>query len=378
MKKLIITLLLILSINLSVSADLIDIYKRGEITLIPDPEFGVNTDWASLFRSPMDKESSIAFLPDGSFLRSSSRDSKIYKFNENGEFLFSFGQEGQGPGDLSSPGDLSILDGKYLAVREGLLTRRISIFDLDGKFVKLLKPNYIVESCTSLKDDKIAILTRKYGPGEREADTIKVSSVFIKDIATEKEVKVASFEQETRRTRLTAVHFYGSVYIAKIDNDKLLVAYSGIPEIHIYSSNGEKLSSFNLNLQRKKVKKSDIDRVLDGAIENLKSESEKDMMRQWIKMNRDEIFFPEYFPYYYKVAVDSEDNILVFLNNWIDDSPVTFQVYSKEGRYICQTQVNPGNFEPVYPENFHKNFLYATLKTNAGDDLPFLARIKLK
>ena len=95
-------------------------------------------------------------------------------------------------------------------------------------------------------------------------------------------------------------------------------------------------------------------------------------------MNRDKIFFPKLFPYYYKIAVDSEDNILVFLNNWIDNSEVTFQVYSKDGQYICTTRVNSGNFEDVYPSNFYKNFFFATLERKDGDDLPFLARIILK
>lgn len=378
MKKLFIALTIILPISFSVSAELIDAYKKGEITLIPDPEFGVNTDWASLFRTTADYRSSIAFSPDGSFFRSSLRDNKIYKFNEKGELLFGFGQEGQGPGDLAGPQDLSILDGKHLIVRESLLSRRISVFDLDGKFVKLLKTDYFVSSCVSLKDNKIAALTRKYGAGDRKVDSIRVSTVFIRDIATNKEIKVASFEQEIRRTKLTAMHFYGSVHLCRIDNDKLLVAYSGIPEVNIYSTSGEQLSWFRVNLQRQKVKRSDIDHLFEETIENLRTNQEKEIMRQWIKMNRDKIFFPEFFPYYYKVAVDSKDNILVFLNTWIDDSAVTFQVYSKDGRYICQTQVNSGNFEPIYPTNFHKNFIYATLNTKTGDDLPFLARIELK
>lgn len=337
MKKIFIALTIILSICISVSADLIDIYKRGEIILTPDPEFGINTDWASLFRSTADDRSSIAFSPDGNFFRSSLRDNKIYKFNEKGELLFGFGQEGQGPGDLSGPQGLSILDGKYLVVRESLLSRRISVFDLDGKFFKLMKTDYFVSSCVSLKDNKIAVLTRKYGAGDRKADSIRESTVFIRDIATDKEIKVASFEQEIRRTKLTATHFYGSVHLCRIDNDKLLVAYSGIPEVNIYSTSGERLSWFRVNLQRQKVTRSDIDHLFEETIENLRTNQEKEIMRQWIKMNRDKIFFPEFFPYYYKVAVDSKDNILVFLNTWIDDSAVTFQVYSKDGRYICQT-----------------------------------------
>ncbi len=376
MKKISITLALILSINFSVSADLTDTYKRGKITVIPESEFGTKTNWDILFR---DVDQRFAFLPDGSFFRSASGNHKIYKFDEQGNLLFEFGQYGQGPGDLNSPGDLSILDEKYLVVQEYALSRRISIFNLEGKLVKLLKINYHSNSCVSLKDNKIAIVAGSSGPGERKVTRSIVDKVFIKDIWTGKEINVASFTQEMMKSKLTPMHYYGRVYISKIDSDKLLVAFSGNPEINIYSLNGEKLFSFKLiNLEKKEVKKSDIDHLLDKTIENERTEQGKELMRQFIKMNRDKMSFPKSFPYYYKVAVDSEDNILVFLNNWIDDSAVTFQVYSKDGRYICQTQVNPGNFKPVYPENFHKNFLYATLKTSSGDDSPFLARIKLK
>ncbi len=95
-------------------------------------------------------------------------------------------------------------------------------------------------------------------------------------------------------------------------------------------------------------------------------------------MNRDKMSFPKSFPYYYKVAVDSEDNILVLLNTWIDDSAVTFQVYLKDGQYVCTTKINSGNYEDVYPTIFYKNYIYSRLRRKGNDDIAFLGRIKLK
>jgi WD40 repeat protein len=375
MKKLSLVLLIIMFIPPFIPDELIDIYKRGEITVIPDPEFGTNTNWYILFR---DVDQRFAFLPDGSFFRSASRNHKIYKFDEQGNLFFEFGQYGQGPGDLNHPGDISILDEKYLVVKEYALSRRISIFDLDGKFVKLLKIDYHANSCISIKNNKIAIAAGSFGPGDRKVTSSRADNIFIKNIWSGKEINVASFTQEWRRSKLTAPHFYGIVYISKIDNDKLLVAFTGSPEINIYSLNGEKLFSFKLNLERKEVKKSDIDHLLDKTIEKQRTEQGKELMRQFIKMNRDKMSFPKSFPYYYKVAVDSEDNILVFLNTWIDNSAVTFQVYSKDGQYVCTTKVNSGNYEDVYPTIFYKNCIYSRLRRKGSDDFAFLGKIKLK
>ncbi len=373
-KKLVFTLFATLILYSFVTTDLIDVYKKGEITVIPDPEFGTNTNWDLLFRNV---DQRLAFLPDGCFFRSASRNHKIYKFNEKGDLILEFGQHGQGPGDLTNPSDLSILDGKYLVVKEYSMSRRISIFDLDGNFVKLLKINYHASSCTSLKDNKIAIVAGSYGPGNKKTTKAKVNNVLIKDISTGKEVNVATFNQEMRESKLTPVDFYGSVNICRIDTNKLLVAFSENQEICIYSLNGEKISSFKVHLQREEVKNKDIDLCLEKTIENSKTEREKEMMRQWIKMNRNKIFFPNLFPYYYKITVDSEDNILVFLNNWIDNSNVTFQVYSKDGQYICTTRVNSGNFKDIYPTIFHENSFYTRLERKESDSFAFLARIKL-
>ena len=110
MRRKIIPLFLFFIVSCFLSADLIEQYKKGEIKLIPDQKFGMNTNWDLLFRKNIDNH--FAFLPDGSFFRSASKTHKIYKFSDNGDILFEFGQEGQGPGDINYPSELSILDEK--------------------------------------------------------------------------------------------------------------------------------------------------------------------------------------------------------------------------------------------------------------------------
>ena len=137
-------------------AELIDTYKRGEVRMQVDSDFGVNTNWSMLFRSSDD---GIAFLKDGTFDITAAKEHKVYKLNSNGELEFEFGKEGQGPGDLTNPGTISILDKKYLVIKERGDLRRISLFDLKGQFVKIIGTQNNLVDCISLNDKKIAFAT---------------------------------------------------------------------------------------------------------------------------------------------------------------------------------------------------------------------------
>lgn len=146
-------------------ADLLDIYRQGELKLISAENFGAETKWdnPSLY-----KITSIAVAMDGSIFAAVSKQHKIFKFDNNGKVLFQFGQKGQGPSDLLYPGNLSILDNKYLVVCEYASNRRISIFNLNGKFLKIIRTSYPVISAVALKNNKIAVLTTFYLQNSRK------------------------------------------------------------------------------------------------------------------------------------------------------------------------------------------------------------------
>ena len=76
MRKLIMTLLFS-GIMMSLSAQkLVDIYKKGEVKLIPDTEYAKNNDWNEVFETyydtiyntPMGNRKSLKLLPDGSVI----------------------------------------------------------------------------------------------------------------------------------------------------------------------------------------------------------------------------------------------------------------------------------------------------------------------
>ena len=122
------------------TSDLTAAYMKGRLTLTPDPDFAAGTDWESLF---LDRHKKIKVAPDGSIFVSNSRDHNIYKFDPNGKLIAKFGQLGQGPGDLDRPGDMSILDGKYLVIGEKSSLRRISLSGWTAPFTGSLRLNIL-------------------------------------------------------------------------------------------------------------------------------------------------------------------------------------------------------------------------------------------
>jgi hypothetical protein len=65
------------------------------------------------------------------------RQNKVLLFSKDGKLLSEFGRPGQGPGDLTMPTDVFVLDGRYVGVLE--YAQRISLFNLKGEFQKIIK-----------------------------------------------------------------------------------------------------------------------------------------------------------------------------------------------------------------------------------------------
>jgi hypothetical protein len=359
----------------SLFADLLSAYKKGEIMIIPDSTFGTKTQWDMLFKEGNDKW--LAFLPDGSFFRTCTEDGKIHKFDEKGNLILSFAQKGQGPGDLQRPAALDILDGKYLIVNDSG-NMRLSVFDLDGKYIKSIKTEHFINNLVALSNNKVALVVTQPQPAKGGA-AITRYSVLIKDLESGQETALTSFDEEfpIGQVVVKVSSFAGAVYLARIGPDKLLVAYSKGPEISLYSFNGEKLSSFVINMERTKIKWEHLEYVGETSSED-KAEQEK--FKQFITMNKDKILLPEYLPYYPALAVDSDNHILVYVNNLAQKSrDVSFQVYTPEGKLVGTTKINPGEYElsQAYPRWFFKNYLYVTLAKKGGDGTQFLSRVKI-
>jgi len=331
-----------------------DMYKTGVITLKNTPGFGEKTDWNTLFYN---KNTDITVAPDGSIFAASSRQHKVFKFDSNGNFIKAFGQKGQGPGDFNHPGDLSILDKKYLVVGEYALSRRISLFDLEGHFVKILKTTKSVYSPLALRDGKVAYMSLSHG-AEDKGQTEQIQTVIILDSSTQKEIEVSSFNTVLRAIRLksgTRFSFgestQGRTYISRTKKGNLVVGISNQPFLTVYSPDGEKLYEIVLRGEAMPVTRSLIRRYKEEQLNDLRKDPQF-MKGPGVAMVEElekadfEIVFDKYLPLYRELLTDEAGHILVFRKNGcFFDCPNAFEVYTSEGDFICETEIKTGDYK---------------------------------
>jgi hypothetical protein len=340
-------LLMIFSLLLhgSLYPQLETLYRSSTIKLETAKTFGSQTDWKSLF---YDMHKSLAIGPDGSIFISNNRQHTIFKFSSSGKLIARFGRKGQGPGDLYFPQSISVLDDKYLVVGEYATARRISLFNLDGKFKQVLRTPRNCYSPLALKKNRIAYLSFL-----NKTDEFEEIKVWVRDVETGKEVLVTSAEFSLRNTikannnyTISFENHLGELIIARTSDGNLLVGISNTPDINVYSSQGKLLRSFRLNIKPDPVTSRYIKEFKQDLIART---SEIKAARPYINTIKKASFekgFANYLPYYRCITVDSEGNILVF--NWLDcitHCLKKFQVYSPDGKFCSEVFLDEGEFE---------------------------------
>ena len=126
-----------------------------------------NEDFYKLCSFTIDKKGQIYILDAGN--------SRIQCFSKEGKFLFGFGRQGQGPGELSNDtSKIKILSDGNIYVIDNL-QRRINVYNLDGKFlfsgktsvyyndIELLNNTYYLSSILLEENYKPIHISRKLG-----------------------------------------------------------------------------------------------------------------------------------------------------------------------------------------------------------------------
>jgi hypothetical protein len=389
MKKLVLYVLIQLVLSGLVTADLVSVYKKGTIKLIADPSYGKGTDWESLF---YDSYKNMVVMEDGTVFVSNNRNHNIFKFNPSGQKTAAYGQLGEGPGDLYYPGNLSIMDGRYLVIAEDPLRMRISIFDFSGKCVKIIKSNHSIYRPIALKNNKIAYISISTGNPTKK---IKIkSTVFIKDIDSRKEFSLFSAEFVGKNfimidniTMFSIDTSPPDLFIKRTLDGNLLVGISNTPDIRIYSPEGNLLRSFCLQIKPVPITGEYIKKFKESYIA-YKKEGRSSRNSEWIKrIERLSFsdFFDPYFPLYREILVDAEGNFLVFKSSeCMGNCNEIFQVYSPEGKFICETTIDKGNFDFGIGRKFKnivftKKAIYGLFELKDSEDVSLrLVKVDLK
>lgn len=372
-----------------------EVYKSGPVTLVPDPAFGRTMDWSAfLFESTKD----IAVADDGTIFMANIREHTIHKFDASGRKVLTFGRRGQGPGDLESPNSPSLLDGKYLVVGEYALRHRISLFDLDGRFYKVIKTQRPVYDVVALGGTKIAYLTRQFerqGADRRKPGVQAIPQsirIMILDIATAAETVILTRSLSYKSIMLSAGgslsfgdDLIGDIYLARTADGNLAVADSASAQVDIYDAQGRRVRSFHLKTAPRPVTPEYIARYKKVQIDELKSESDPMPRRQEIIKEIENLDFSPLFerilPYFIDLTTDADGNFLLFrLAEVPGKAGLAFCAYSPRGEFIAETRLDPGGFSIQIDRRFRRlafskfGLIGLARPKDNEDDLPVLFR----
>ncbi|MBD3414916.1 MAG: hypothetical protein GF421_10860 [Candidatus Aminicenantes bacterium] len=346
-------------------SELLSLYKKGTIVCSPDPEFAKNIDWGSLF---LDSRRQIKVAPDGTIFVSSQRDHSISQFSPDGIFQKNFGKKGKGPGDMELPGNMNVLDERFLVISDRRSNHRINLFHLDGTFYKMLKTQRPPSFPEALSKNKIAYIYSIGRPPARADSLIfrYLRKVIIKDVLSGEEKEVVEY-----MTSMNPIKD-GSVIIARTGGGQLLVGMNLKPELDIYDLSGQKIRSIALDISPLKVN----DKIR-------KHHQMRFTMTTNGKPTTKNAPIGDYLPFYKDLYVDSQGNILVFLmTENPQKGPFPLQVYSPEGKFFCQTKLDTENyvFQPDPKFNkfdfTEKGIFFILHKKEDEMETPHLVRIK--
>jgi hypothetical protein len=86
-------------------------------------------------------------------------------------------------------------------------------------------------------------------------------------------------------------------------------------------------------------------------------------------------YFDPYLPLYREILVDEEGNILIFKSSeCFKNCNEVFQVYSPEGKYICETTMDKGDYDFKIDRRFKnivfmKNAIYGLFQLKDSEDI---------
>lgn len=418
MKKLIISLVVVLLSWPLWSQSLIAKYKQGPVHLRADKAYAQNNNWTQVFRSYYDTmydrsiggRKSLFVTPEGEVVVSHRYRNYFSLFDQNGRFVKEFGISGGEKDRLKTPEKIEgMVDSRVFYTGADNLGR-VTCFDRNGKYVKTLKLDYSVHRMISLPGNKIAVEGWSLWKGKTR------NFVAIVDYETNKEKVVWETANESAFLDCSKANkMFSYTYCTKSDkifnistmpyqdlagmsvpplieevNGNLVVAIPSTGEIMIYSTDGklirknkpEKEQRLISVEEQKKIQQKAIDNMREGmdkrVLFDLPAEESRKARETILRQMEDDlarIKDPIRVPYFANVIKDSDGNLLFFVipeeegNNSFD-----VWIYDQGGKFVCQSSFVCDDYNLAINNSkmvFYKGFIYSlqTLKEAKGNPL---------
>lgn len=209
-------------------------YNIKYYNLIPESKIG--EEGGSFFSYPSD----IFIDAQGNTCITDIKDMCIKIFDKKGKLLKKLGQKGKGPGDFGWI-QFAQNDNKNNLVVFDFLEHRLTVYDKNYKFVKIIKINESFENIVSLNTGNYFAITKgmhskttqmtKYYLKLYDKDLKAVRTIDSLEIYTFYEDKEGGFVYE----------YFDSYFLKKLNNGNILLATANDYMFRIYSSAGKQI-----------------------------------------------------------------------------------------------------------------------------------------
>lgn len=424
MKKLLFTLFFALIALTASSQKLIDLYKKGTVKLVADPEYAQGNNWDivfktysdTLYNTPMGNRKSLKMMPDGSVIVNHRYRNYYSKFSPAGKFEKEFGivnTKGVQYNEINAIEGI-VNNNTFFTGLDNM--GNMICFDFDGNYKKTLKLNYMTRQIIALPNNKIAVVGWVIW-SDRFRDFI---SIVDYDTNSEKII----WEHFTTRSKIITErtlfnYFYkfkkgGIISCSTMPfskniglnsppalacvGDKLIAAIPETGEIFVYDLDGKLISKdkiqWNTNSisveEQKEIQKKAIEKyknIKNSKTENIgapadEKEAALDYLIKEMETDLDKISEPIPLPGFSTIIKDSDGNIL-FFEYPKEENANKFHVwvYENGGKFLCQSsficddynlEINPSKMV------FNNGYIYGLQLIKKSTGVPLrLVRFKV-
>jgi hypothetical protein len=262
----------------------------------------------------------------------------IKKFNRKGEFLFTIGRSGQGPGEYGWPWDIC-LSSNELAVLD-IIYRRIIFYSLDGVYIKHLN-TFKKGQPFDIKmnsNQEFIVYTLGYGQ-QRTYQLIRFNADFIKiDV-------IDSF----KRDKLPILESISpNIHWCLSKKDEIIWGYSDRYEIKIQNAQGKLTTRILRNYDPVPV---DEKEYAEQIKIKFGGRAPGPQFQQKL---------PKFHPAFHSLLSDDKGRIYIGVFDKTEDNNSTYDILDAEGRYLAKMQLQ------VTPFLFKKGKLYSLKQDPEG------------
>jgi len=253
------------------------------------------------------------------------KEQKIKVFDAEGQFVRSFGEKGQGPGELQMPAGIHLAPGNELAVDDAL-AKKMVYFTKEGKYIREVSYATRLALVNLLMDPFGSFIGRemKLEGQEMFFDVVKLDNEMKSLFSLDKigfPIPIPGSGNKINLMDMISIYQFdssGNIYYGR-NRDY---------EINMYTPEGKLVKSIRKEFQPQKITEEDKEEILGRM----------DSFANMGPVNFREMFeFPKMFPPFQLFTLDENDRI--FVRTWEkgqEEDEFVHDIFDPEGRFIAQ------------------------------------------